>query len=73
MSSLIAICPFFPVLFFPILCKISKTTVVLSIINRLGTKALCESDITFGKISFNLLAKTLDTILDTTFPRLIGR
>ena len=33
MSSLIAICPFFPILLFLILCKTSKATIVLSVIN----------------------------------------
>ena len=53
-SSLIATCLFFLVLLFLILCKNSKVTVLLSLINRLETKALCEPDITFGRISINL-------------------
>ena len=73
MSSLIAICSFFPVLLFLILCNTSKATMVLSIINWLGTKALYDSNITFGKISFSRFAKTLETIMDTTFPKLMGR
>ena len=73
MSSLIAICPFFPALLFLILCNTSNAKVLVSVINGLGIKALCESDITFGKISFSQLVKTLETILDTTLPKLIGR
>ena len=73
MSNLIAIYAFFPALLFLILCNTSNATIVLSVINRLGIKALCECDITFGKISFSRLAKTLETILDTTLPKLIGR
>ena len=59
-----AICPIFPVLLFLMLCNISKVTIVLSVINWLGTKALCDSEITMGKISFSQSAKTLETILD---------
>ena len=45
---------------------------MLSVINQLGTKAFCESEITLGKINFNRLAKTSDTIHEITFARLIG-
>ena len=73
MSSLIAIYHFFHFLLFIILCNTSKVIVVLSVICLPGTKTLWASDITFGKITFNLFAKTLETILDTTFSKLIGQ
>lgn len=72
-SSLTTICPVRTCLLFHIQCNISNATVVLSVISLLGTKALCESEITLGRIVFNLFANTLDTILETTLLRMIGR
>lgn len=38
-----------------------------------GTKALYELEITSGKMGFIQLARTLEILLDTTFPKLIGQ
>ena len=73
MSNFTAMCPIFPFLQFRIRCNISKATVVLSMISLFGTKALWALDMTFGRIVFNRLAITFETILDTTLARLIGR
>ena len=51
----------------------SKATVVLSVMILLGTKALCELEITLGSIGLRLLANTLDIIHGTTLPKLMGR
>ena len=70
--SLTAMCPVRPCLLFRIRCNISNATIVLSVISLPGTKALYESEMTLGRIVFNLFANTLDTILETTLLRLIG-
>lgn len=49
-SSLTAICPFFPIFF-----HFTYASKSLSEINRPGTKALCASSIHFSKTSRNLL------------------
>ena len=72
MSSLTAIWPVLPFLLFLILYKNSYATEVLSVMSRLGTKALWASDITWGSTCFNLLARTFDTTLEITFAKLIG-
>ena len=72
-SSFTAIWPFLPLLLLCILCNNSKAIVVLSVISLSSTKALWASDITFGKIIFNLFAITFEMILATTFSKLIGR
>ena len=73
MSSLTAMWPFFHFLLFLIQWIILKAIVVLSVIILSGMKALCESDITLGKVGFILFARTLEIIQDTTFSKLIGR
>ena len=73
MSSFTAMCPFFSLALFLIRLSISKATVVLSVMILLGTKALCELEITLGSIGLRLLANTIDIIHDTTLPKLMGR
>ena len=72
-SSFTAMWPFFPFLLFLIQWIISKAIVVLSIIILSGIKALYESKIILGTMGFIQLARTLEIICDTTFPKLIGR
>ena len=64
--------PFFPFLLFLIQWITSKAIVVLSVIILLGTKAFCESEIILGNMGFIRLARILEIICDTTFPKLIG-
>ena len=73
MSNFTAMCLIFPFRQFHIQCNISKATEVLSVISLFAIKALWASDMTFGKIIFNRLAMTFETILDTKFARLMGR
>ena len=73
MSNFTAMCLIFPFRQFCIRCNISKATEVLSVISLFGTKVLWASKMTFGRIIFNRLAITFETILDTTFARLMGR
>ena len=42
-------------------------------IKQPGTKAHCDGEINWGKIFFNLLARTLEIIFYMTLQRLIGR
>lgn len=72
MSSLMAIRPFFPFLFWSMQCIVSKATWTLSVICLPRTKALWDLLITSRRIFFNLLASTFDTILYTTLYRLKG-
>ena len=51
----------------------SKATKILSEISLLLVKALWFSVIIFGRILFNLFAKTLEKILYRTLQRLMGR
>ena len=73
MSSFIAIWPTLPFLLFRILCNNSYAIAVFSVIKQFGTKALWASNIMVDRIVFNLFAKTLEGILDTALPKLMGQ
>lgn len=73
MSSLIAMRTSFPLLYWLMQCIISKATRTLSVINLFGKKALWDMLMMWGKIFLSWLASTLETILDSTLLRLMGR
>ena len=73
MSNFTAICPIFPYRLFLIRCSISKATVVLPVISLSETNALCASEIMFGRMFFNLLARTFETNREETFAKLTGQ